>query len=63
LNQLRYERPERGTLKSGMIHPLVEAPAGAGDERDMTAFVKFYEKHLLDDRDRNLEHAFQIPNS
>lgn len=49
LSQLRYGRLERGTLKSGIIHPLIEGAVGAGDERDMIEFVKFYEANLLDD--------------
>ncbi len=47
LSRIRYGQLASALLRRGVSHPLLEVYAGRGDEREMTAFVKFYKEYLL----------------
>ena len=49
LSRVRYGRLTSALLRRGFFHPLLLLLAGRGDERDMTAYVQFYEEYLLDE--------------
>jgi hypothetical protein len=46
MSRIRYGRVVHAMVRRGLFHPLLLVLAGRGDEREMGAFVEFYERYL-----------------